>query len=179
MRVYTGRGDEGRTDLGDRSRVSKTHPRIEAYGTVDEVNSLVGTVRPSASENVDDRLAAVQNDLFTVQAQLADPDPTDEDVRLSSDRVERLETWIDEYDEELPPLDSFVLPSGSQTGASLHHARAVCRRAERRVVALANADDEAVDGTVLTYLNRLSDLLFTMARVVNERTGVGNEHPDY
>lgn len=179
MQVYTGRGDEGRTDLGDLSRVSKTHPRIEAYGTVDEVNSLVGTVRPMAGEEVDDCLAAIQNDLFAIQAQLADPEPTDEAARLSLGHVKRLETWIDEYDEELPPLDSFVLPSGSQTGASLHHSRAVCRRAERRVVALANADDEEIDETVLTYLNRLSDLLFTMARVVNERTGVGSEHPDY
>ena len=177
MTIYTGRGDEGRTDLRDMTRVSKTSPRIEAYGTVDEANALVGSVRPTGYDDVDDILAAVQNHLHVVQADLANPDPDEGDPRVRDDHVERLEDWIDDADAELDPLRSFILPGGSETGAKLHYARAVCRRAERRTVALAAEED--VNEAAVAYLNRLSDALFTLARLVNKRDGVPEESPTY
>jgi cob(I)alamin adenosyltransferase len=178
MKVYTGRGDEGMTDLRDMSRVSKTSPRIEAYGTVDEANSVIGTIRPSGHEDVDEKLQAIQNHLHVVQADFANPDADDEDTpHVRDEHVETLETWMDAYDEELDPLQSFVLPGGSDPGARLHHARAVVRRAERRSVELAAGDP--VNGTAIAYLNRLSDALFVMARVVNKREGVREESPTY
>ncbi|MFC4357343.1 cob(I)yrinic acid a,c-diamide adenosyltransferase [Halobium salinum] len=177
MTIYTGRGDEGMTDLRDMSRVSKTSPRIEAYGTVDEANALVGTVRPTGYDDVDETLEAVQNHLFVVQADFANPDADEDDPQVDEAQVERLEAWIDEADEELEPLRSFVLPGGSEAGAALHHARAVVRRAERRSVRLAG--DEAVNPEAVTYLNRLSDLLFTLGRLVNQRDGEKEERPTY
>ena len=179
MTIYTGRGDEGMTDLRDMSRVSKTSPRIEAYGTVDEANALVGAVRPTGYDDVDEMLAGVQNHLHVVQADLANPDPDEDDPRVRDEHVERLESWIDEADEELDPLRSFVLPGGGEAGAKLHHARAVCRRAERRTVELAGDDAESVNAATVAYLNRLSDALFTFARLVNKRDGVREESPTY
>ena len=177
MPIYTGRGDEGKTDLRDMSRVSKTSPRIEAYGTVDEANALVGTVRPTGYDDVDDRLREVQNGLHVVQADFANPDPDEDAPVVTAERVEALEEWIDAMDEELDPLRSFVLPTGSEAGARLHHARAVVRRAERRAVALA--DDEPVNREAVRYLNRLSDALFTAARLVNRRDGEPEDEPTY
>lgn len=178
MTLYTGRGDDGKTDLRDASRVSKTDPRIEAYGTVDELNALLGTVRPTGQDDVDDVLATVQNHLHVLQAELSTPDPGPDDPTLDTDRVGQVENRIDAFDEELPPLDSFVLPGGCESGAALHHARAVCRRTERRVLALAETS-EAVREISLTYLNRLSDLLFAMARVVNHRNDSTEASPAY
>ncbi|QLG29255.1 cob(I)yrinic acid a,c-diamide adenosyltransferase [Halorarum halophilum] len=177
MPVYTGRGDEGKTDLRDMSRVSKTSPRIEAYGTVDEANALVGTVRPTGYDDVDEMLRTVQNHLHVVQADFANPDPDEDDPAVREAHTEQLEDWIDELDEELEPLRHFVLPSGSDAGAKLHHARTVSRRAERRAVALAN--DEPVNEEAIAYLNRLSDALFTFARVVNQRDGEPEDRPTY
>ena len=178
MKIYTGRGDEGMTDLRDMSRVSKTSRRIEAYGTVDEVNSLVGSIRPSGYDDVDEKLEAVQNHLHIVQADFANPDADDEDApHIRSEHVESLEAWMDGFDDELEPLRSFVLPGGSEIGARLHHARSVCRRAERRAVALAS--EESVNDAAVAYLNRLSDALFVFARVVNQREGVPEESPTY
>lgn len=177
MTIYTGRGDDGQTDLRDMSRVSKASPRIEAYGTVDEVNALVGTVRPTGYDDIDEKLAAIQNHLHVVQADFADPDRDDDEHRIRSEHVETVETWIDDYDEELEPLTSFVLPTGSEHGAALHHARTVCRRAERRAVALAS--EEEINEDAVQYLNRLSDGLFTLARVVNQREGQPEEAPTY
>jgi cob(I)alamin adenosyltransferase len=177
VKIYTGRGDEGMTDLKDMQRVSKTSSRIEAYGTVDELNALVGTVRPTGYDDVDDSLREVQNHLHVVQADLANPAPDEGDPQVRDDHVEALERWIDAYDEELEPLTRFVLPGGSEAGAALHHARAVSRRAERRTVALA-VDDPINEATVV-YLNRLSDLLFTLGRVVNARDGEAEESPTY
>jgi len=177
MKIYTGRGDEGQTDLRDMSRVSKASPRIEAYGTVDEVNSLVGTVRPSGYDDVDEKLETVQNHLHVLQADFANPDPDEDDPTMGTEHVEQLEAWMDGYDEELDPLEHFILPGGSEAGAALHHARTVCRRAERRAVALAA--DEEVNETAVTYLNRLSDALFVFARLVNEREGTREEQPGY
>ncbi len=177
MRIYTGRGDEGETDLRDMTRVSKASERIEAYGTVDELNALVGRARPTGYDDVDDQLAAVQNHLHVVQAEFATPDLADDDPRIRAEHVETVEGWIDEYDDELEPLRSFILPGGSEAGAHVHHARTVCRRAERRAVALASV--ESVRQEPIRYLNRLSDALFILARVVNARDGVPEESPTY
>ncbi|WP_338739353.1 cob(I)yrinic acid a,c-diamide adenosyltransferase [Haloplanus salilacus] len=177
MKIYTGRGDEGMTDLRDMSRVSKTSPRIEAYGTVDEANALIGTIRPTGYDDVDERLERVQNHLHIVQADFANPAPDEDDPVVREDHVEELEAWIDEADEELDPLDSFVLPGGSDTGAALHHARTVVRRAERRAVDLAGTDP--VNAEAIAYLNRLSDALFTFGRLVNARDGVPADRPTY
>ena len=182
MPIYTGRGDDGKTDLRDVSRVSKASPRIEAYGTVDELNALVGTVRPTGHDDIDERLAEIQNHLHVVQADFSNPDPDEDDPRIRPEHVDRIEAWIDEYDEELEPLTSFVLPTGSEAGGALHYARAVCRRAERRAVTLladAAEADEPVNEHAVQYLNRLSDGLFTFARVVNQREGETESAPSY
>lgn len=178
MKIYTGRGDDGLTDLRDMSQISKASPRIEAYGTVDEVNALVGVVRPIAYDDIENCLREVQNQLHVLQADLATPESSDDDPVITESHIEQLETWIDELDAELDPLEQFVLPSGSDPGSKLHHARAVCRRAERRSVELASAQSEVNEDAII-YLNRLSDLLFTLARVVNKREGSREEHPTY
>jgi cob(I)alamin adenosyltransferase len=177
MTIYTGRGDAGETDLRTMDRVSKANPRIEAYGTVDEVNALVGAVRPTGHDDVDDQLATIQNHLHVAQADLSNPEPDADDPTVESAHVETLESWMDAHDEDLEPLTSFILPGGSPAGASLHHARAVCRRAERRSVTLAS--EAEINETVVAYLNRLSDALFTLARVVNQREDVPEESPTY
>lgn len=177
MTVYTGRGDEGMTDLRDAERVSKTSRRIEAYGTVDEANALIGSIRPTGYGDVDEWLERIQNHLHIVQAEFATPDPSNADPRVREEHVDQLEAWIDGVDEELPPLESFVLPSGGPAGARLHHARAVSRRAERRAVELA--ENEPVNDAALVYLNRLSDALFTFGRLVNKRDGVSEASPSY
>jgi cob(I)alamin adenosyltransferase len=177
MTIYTGRGDEGKTDLRDMTRVSKTNARIEAYGTVDEANSVVGKTRPTGYDDIDEKLREVQNHLHVVQADFANPDPDEDDPQIRAEHVEQLEAWMDEADEELEPLQSFILPGGSQSGAELHHARAVCRRAERRSVALLQEED--ANDVAVKYLNRLSDYLFTVARLVNQRDGVPEEAPTY
>ena len=179
MKIYTRRGDGGQTDLRGGDRVSKTSPRVEAYGTVDEVNAVVGMARPTGYDDVDDHLAAVQNHLHIVQSEFATPDPDADTPRIDGDHVDELEAWIDEADEELEPLQNFVVPSGSEAGSRLHHARSVCRRAERRAVALAETDGEAVNADAVAYLNRLSDALFTLARLVNQREGVAEHEPTY
>ena len=177
MTIYTGRGDEGTTDLRTMERVDKHSARIEAYGSVDELNALVGGARPTGQADVDETLREVQNHLHVVQADFANPEPADEDPVVDEAHVEFLETAIDEADEELEPLTAFILPGGGDSGAALHHARAVCRRAERRAVALAH--QESINETAIVYLNRLSDALFTLARLVNQREGVPEENPEY
>ncbi|MFW6004648.1 MAG: cob(I)yrinic acid a,c-diamide adenosyltransferase [Halodesulfurarchaeum sp.] len=176
MTIYTGRGDEGKTDLFDGSRVSKTDLRVESYGTVDELNALVGVVHPTGHEDIDERLEAIQNHLHVLQADLANPGP-DGETTIDQSHVESLEDWIDEMDAELEPQTAFILPGGGTTGARLHHARTVCRRAERQVLALA--EREAVSEAVLVYLNRLSDLLYVTARLANKRDGVSEHNPTY
>jgi cob(I)alamin adenosyltransferase len=177
MKIYTGRGDEGMTDLMDQSRVSKTSPRIETYGTVDEANALIGTIRPTGYDDVDDRLERIQNHLHIIQADFADPGSDPDTPSIREDHIEELEGWIDEADAELDALASFVLPGGSEAGAALHHARTVVRRAERRAVDLAA--DDPVNADAVAYLNRLSDALFTFARLVNARDGVREDEPTY
>jgi cob(I)alamin adenosyltransferase len=177
MKIYTGRGDEGMTDLRDMSRVSKTSPRIEAYGTVDEANALLGTARPTGYDDVDETLESVQNHLHIVQADFANPDPDEDDPVITESHVVEIEDAIDDAEAELDPLTSFILPGGSEAGATLHHARAVVRRAERRAVELAA--DEPVNAEAIRYLNRLSDALFVFGRLVNARDGVPEESPSY
>jgi cob(I)alamin adenosyltransferase len=174
-RIYTRHGDGGDTHLGDMSRVRKTSPRVAAYGDVDELNSVIGVARASAPEaQADAWLAAVQNDLFDLGADLCVPEVETpeggrEPLRVTAEQVERLERWCDEVNESLEPLTSFVLPAGSPGGAALHLARTVCRRAERSTVALADA--EPVNPQAVVYLNRLSDLLFILARAANRDAG--------
>jgi cob(I)alamin adenosyltransferase len=177
MTIYTGRGDQGQTDLRNMERVSKDSKRIEAYGTVDEVNALVGVVRPTGHDDIDAKLREIQNHLHVVQADFANPAPEDDDPQIEESHVETLEGFIDEADEELDQLTQFILPSGSEPGAKLHHARAVSRRAERRAVSFSA--EEPVNETAIVYLNRLSDALFTLARLVNKREGVREENPEY
>ena len=175
MTIYTGRGDEGLTDLRDRSRVSKTNVRIEAYGVVDEANSLIGRARPTGYDDVDEWSAGVQNHLHIIQAEFSMPEA--DDPAIDETHIEQVESWIDTADEELEPLTEFILPGGSDSGAALHHARSVTRRAERRAVELAN--NEPINAEALVYLNRLSDALFTFARLVNARDEVPEESPSY
>jgi cob(I)alamin adenosyltransferase len=177
MTIYTGRGDEGKTDLRDMTRVSKTNPRIKAYGTVDELNALVGTIRPTGHDDMNEYLREIQNHLHVVQADLANPDPDEGDPQVLAEHGDQLEAWIDACDEELDPLEAFILPGGGEAGATLHHARAVCRRAERRAVALGQAEE--VNGEAIRYINRLSDALFTFARLANARDGAPEENPTY
>lgn len=174
-RIYTRTGDEGDTGLFGGGRVSKSHERVQAYGEVDELNAVVGWALTRLSGDLPDlraRLTAIQRDLFALGAHLATP----ADARsrghlpaLPEDRPAEFEGWIDQAEEELEPLRSFILPGGSEAGAALHLARTVCRRAERAVVALSATTP--LDPVILVYLNRLSDLLFDFARLANRRAG--------
>jgi cob(I)alamin adenosyltransferase len=170
MKIYTRGGDRGETALLGGGRVPKSDRRIEAYGTVDELNSLLGVVRASWSDfPIDDELAAIQSDLFAVGALLASPG-SDRFPGVAAERVGQLERSIDAMEAELAPLTSFILPGGSLAAAWLHLARTVCRRAERLVVGLELEGAELRE--TIPYLNRLSDFLFVAARLANHRTGV-------
>ncbi len=173
-RIYTRAGDAGETSLGDGGRVTKTDPRIEAYGTVDELNSFLGLVLAGELPNeFRPWLEQIQNDLFDLGADLSVPleDDKRERLRVTPNQVERLEGLCDLVNDRLEPLKSFVLPGGAAAGARLHVARAVCRRAERRAAALA--ETQGTNPAALAYLNRLSDLLFILARAAN----VGSQEP--
>jgi cob(I)alamin adenosyltransferase len=168
MKIYTRTGDRGETSLFGGARVAKNDPRIDAYGTVDELNAFVGVARASWPQSpADAQLAAIQNDLFDIGAQLAAPGTT-RFAGVEASRIAALENAIDEMERDLPPITSFILPGGSMAAAQLHAARTVCRRAERLVVALG---DEHTSTTII-YLNRLSDFLFVAARFANRRSGV-------
>ena len=166
-RIYTRAGDAGETSLGDGSRVSKVDPLLRAYGAVDELNSVVGWVQVEAH---DARLERVQNELFDLGADLSVPYlEADEKLRVSQAQVDALERDCDTANEPLEPLKSFVLPGGTEAAARLQIARAVCRRVEREVLAVARERD--LNPIALVYLNRLSDLLFILARTANARSG--------
>jgi cob(I)alamin adenosyltransferase len=165
-RIYTRLGDGGETHLGDMSRVSKTHPRIEAYGTVDELNALLGLTLAVAGlpEPYGEWLSRIQNDLFDVGADIAAPEDQDrERLRVTPEQTEWLEARCDEVNATLAPLKSFVLPGGNAAAAHLHVCRTVCRRAERRTIACGGE----VSPEVVRFLNRLSDLLFILSRAVS------------
>jgi cob(I)alamin adenosyltransferase len=168
-KIYTRTGDQGTTGLGDGSRVPKDSLRVEAFGTVDELNSVIGLLLAEALEpQVRTCLTDIQHDLFDLGGELCIPGRT----AMSDGQVERLEKLLDGFNAELPPLKEFILPGGARPAALCHVARTVCRRAERRLVSLANA--QAVSPVALKYLNRLSDLLFVLARVLNRHHGQGD-----
>ncbi|MAQ19787.1 MAG: ATP:cob(I)alamin adenosyltransferase [Sandaracinus sp.] len=175
MKIYTKTGDAGDTGLFGGARVSKADPRVEAYGDVDEVNSHLGVARAHGlGEDMDELLAFIQAKLFDVGAELASAPGSKASAlpRVSEDDVVRLERAIDTFEEELEPLKTFILPGGSPGAAALHVGRTTARRAERRVVALAS--QTSVRPEIVRFLNRLSDLLFTAARVQNHRMGVAD-----
>jgi cob(I)alamin adenosyltransferase len=173
VKIYTRTGDTGETSLFSGDRARKNDPRVDAYGEVDELNAWLGLARASSLDaTVSAEIVSIQRDLFAVGAQLADPGdklaPRVTKAVIGDDHILRLEQLIDRLEEQLPPLRRFILAGGTPAGAALHVARTVCRRAERRIVGL----DPPVDPVLLRYVNRLSDLLFVLARLVNHRGGV-------
>ena len=177
MKIYTRTGDSGDTGLFGGGRVAKDDERVEAYGDVDELNAVLGMARAvEVMPRIDEVLVPLQRDLFAIGALLATPDRDKmaqhlEKARIDEDRITQLEHLIDDAESELEPLRSFILPGGSPKAAALHVARTVCRRAERRVVTLQRTVE--IPSLVVIYLNRLSDLLFTLARLANHRAGAG------
>ncbi|MEO8031382.1 MAG: cob(I)yrinic acid a,c-diamide adenosyltransferase [Gemmatimonadota bacterium] len=177
-RIYTKTGDKGETGLFGGGRVPKDHPRVSAYGDVDELNSAIGVARAAPPATLhDELLQSIQRDLFSIGGHLATPDPDRvrkalEKAELSASRIAEFEAAMDAADRELPPLRAFVLPAGTQKAAALHLARTICRRAERNLVHLSH--QTAVPELFIVYLNRLSDLLFTLARLANRRNGTGD-----
>jgi cob(I)alamin adenosyltransferase len=174
VKIYTRTGDSGDTALFDGTRVQKSDPRVAAYGDLDELNAWLGLVIAHLNDDdVASKLRQIQHDLFAIGARLADPSHRIAGrvtkAVISTDDIARLEGWIDAFEAELPALRRFVLAGGSGAGASLHVSRTVCRRAERSMVGLG---EDAFEAELLQYVNRLSDLLFTMARAVNRRAGV-------
>ncbi|MBW7934147.1 MAG: cob(I)yrinic acid a,c-diamide adenosyltransferase [Gemmatimonadaceae bacterium] len=177
LKIYTRTGDEGDTGLFGGGRVGKDHPRVEAYGDIDELNAFIGMARSiEMMPRIDEVLAPIQRDLFAIGALLATPNLEKmheqlDKARLSDERIAQMERSIDDGEAELEPLRAFILPGGTPKSAALHVARTVCRRAERAVVRLQR--DVEVPQVVIVYLNRLSDLLFVLARVANRRAGAG------
>jgi cob(I)alamin adenosyltransferase len=177
MKIYTKTGDEGQTGLFGGGRVSKDDPRVEAYGEVDELNAVLGLVRAAEMmPRIDEVLVPVQRDLFSIGALLSTPDLKKmhdhlAKAQVDEGRISELERAIDACEKELEPLRAFIIPGGTPKAAALHLARTVCRRAERRVIHLQR--EVEIPQIVVVYLNRLSDLLFTLARVANTRAGAG------
>ena len=174
FRIYTRTGDRGETGLFGGGRVRKDDPRVEAYGEIDELNACLGAAAAAVDDpQVQAWIRRIQDELFVLGAELATPDPEAvkrQIVPVSKDAVSAMEAWIDRLDAEVPPLKNFILPGGHPAAAHLHVARTVCRRAERRV--LTFSDSAAVREEVIVYLNRLSDLLFVLARGVNHRAKI-------
>jgi len=176
-KVYTKTGDQGQTSLVGGARVSKSSLRVDAYGDVDELNSMIGVARSETNDAaIDEVLGLIQNDLFTLGADLASPAEI-QVPRISEQFVATLEEISDRFLAELQPLKEFILPGGSKAGAILHLARTVARRAERKAVALA--EHEELNPEAIVYLNRLSDLLFILARAVNHRAGIPEKMTDF
>ena len=173
MKIYTKTGDQGDTGLFGGGRVSKNAPRIWAYGTVDQLNALLGVARAAGpADEIDVSLGLIQHDLFQLGAELATPEPASHGIsQIGDEQIARLEGEIDRYEATLPPLKQFILPAGTPAAAQLHYARTVCREAERYVVALCGDEAEQVSIQTVVYLNRLSDLLFVLARAANLSAG--------
>lgn len=173
MKIYTKTGDTGDTGLYGGRRLSKDAKRVETFGTIDELNACIGFAEPQIQDDeACSILTRIQNELFDLGADLATPadHPKAENLRITSDLTDSLERLIDRFQGMLPPMTHFILPGGSKGGAALHLARTVCRRGERCVVSLSKT--ESVNPEILRYLNRLSDLLFVLARLVNHRSGI-------
>ncbi len=173
MKIYTRTGDEGETGLFDGTRVAKSDPRVAAYGDIDELNAWLGLVRAEIEDGgLTTILEQIQRDLFALGARLADPAKKIAEriakAAVTPEDISRLEGWIDQFEAELPPLRRFILAGGSRAGAALHVARTICRRSERAMVSLGR---DAFEPELLVYVNRLSDLLFVMARAANRRAG--------
>jgi cob(I)alamin adenosyltransferase len=176
LKIYTRTGDYGETGLFAGPRVGKEHPRIEAYGAIDELAAVLGMVRSAQPpQEIDEVLARIQHELFIVGGELATPTPERREMKtVQPEHIQQLEQDIDRFDAQLPELKNFVLSGGSKAGATLHLARATCRRAERRAVALARRPSGRVSRDILAYLNRLGDMLFVLARAANAAAG----HPE-
>ena len=176
MKIYTRTGDSGSTGLFGGPRVPKDDRRIEAYGTVDELNAVVGMIRSAGvTPELDSQLETIQHELFSVGAELATPRPDQHAMRIIGlTHIRQLENWIDQHQETLPELKYFILPAGDLASSTTHLARSICRRAERRVVSLAGQLTEAesqISNELIVYLNRLSDFLFVLARVISQASG--------
>jgi cob(I)alamin adenosyltransferase len=174
MKIYTKTGDEGLTGLFGGPRVSKDAPRIETYGTIDELNAALGAARAeNLPAEIEQCLAAVQNELFAIGAELATPRPAEKGmILLTDEHVAHLERAIDQLELLLPPLTQFILPGGNKAAAALHVARGICRRAERRVVTLSSTPEIEFSPRIIHYLNRLGDYLFVAARAANHLAGI-------
>ncbi|KFM20036.1 cobalamin adenosyltransferase protein [Marine Group I thaumarchaeote SCGC AAA799-P11] len=170
MKIYTKTGDDGNTGLQGKLRISKSHPRIIAYGAVDESNAALGIVLTNQlDEDILNILRKIQNDLFVVGADLSNPNLNDVKNRVTLEMIQELEKNIDKFESELPPLTSFILPGGSVPASQLHFTRTIVRRAETLIVQLAEKDE--INSNCMIYLNRLSDLFFVMSRLINKRNG--------
>ena len=171
MKIYTKTGDDGNTGLQGDFRIAKSHPRILAYGTVDEANAMIGIVLSNVlDDDVREVLNMIQNELFLLGSDLSNQNLNDLKNRISLDMVEKLEKIIDKFELELPPITNFILPGGNVAAAQIHQVRTIVRRAETMVVQLSDKDE--INSNCIKYLNRLSDLMFVMGRLINKRNGI-------
>ena len=170
MKIYTKTGDDGNTGVQGNLRISKSHPRIISYGTIDEANAALGIVLTNTlDDDVKDVLTNIQNELFLVGADLSNPNLNDVKNRVELKMIDMLEHYIDKFESELPPLTNFILPGGDTAAAQLHYVRTIIRRAETLTVQLSEHDE--INSNCIKYLNRLSDLFFVLGRVINKRKG--------
>jgi cob(I)alamin adenosyltransferase len=171
MKIYTKTGDDGNTGLQGDFRISKSHPRIIAYGTVDEANAAIGVVLTNTlDDDVSQLLNQIQNDLFLLGSDLSNQNLNDLKNRVTLEMIEKLEESIDTFESELPPITNFILPGGNVTASQIHQVRTIVRRAETLVVKLSDKDE--INSNCIKYLNRLSDLMFVMGRLINKRNGI-------
>ena len=171
MKIYTNTGDDGNTGLQGDFRIAKSHPRILAYGTVDEANAMIGVVLSNVlDDDVREVLNTIQNELFLLGSDLSNQNLNDLKNRISLEMVEKLEKIIDKFELELPPITNFILPGGNVAAAQIHQVRTIVRRAETLVVQLSDKDE--INSNCIKYLNRLSDLMFVMGRLINKRNGI-------
>jgi len=171
MKIYTKTGDDGNTGIQGNFRIAKSHPRIIAYGTVDETNAAIGVVLSNVlDKDVNDVLSQIQNELFLLGSDLSNQNLNDLKNRISLEMVENLEKIIDKFESELPPITNFILPGGNIAAAQIHQVRTIVRRAESLVVQLSDKDE--INSNCIKYLNRLSDLMFVIGRVINKRKGI-------
>mgnify|MGYP004004393171 FL=1 len=171
MKIYTKTGDGGNTGLQGDFRIAKSHPRIMAYGTVDEANATIGVVLTNTlDDDITEILSQIQNDLFVLGSDLSNQNLNDLKNRISIKNVETLEETIDKFESELPPITNFILPGGNIAAAQIHQVRTIVRRAETLVVKLSDKDE--INSNCIKYLNRLSDLMFVMGRLINKRNNV-------